>query len=146
MLNRMFILIFAAVVAVSCSSDDELPVVPVQDLEEKNVEFQLYTTRDFSSSQFDDAYVEVTLVLLILDTEGVETTKFAKTFDRMHFRDLPQVANKIIEQQKLIYDKNSEYAYVSYGLSFEVNGMRSAEGVSYSLPKGQTSHVVTVEL
>lgn len=117
-----------------------------QDLEEKNVEFQLYTSRDFSGSRFNNTYVEVTLVLLTLDTKGVETTKFEKTFSRMHFRDSPQVAIKIIEQHKLVYDKNSEYAYVSYGLRLEVDCMRWAEGVSYSLPQGETNHVIPVEL
>lgn len=111
---KKLLFVFAAFVAISCSKD-ELPDLPVQDMEEKNVEFQLFTAEDFSESRFDDAFVKVEFVIILEDAAGNLTPLFEKTYDWVHFREFPRNPAKIVEQWNLEYDRNSEKVYASYG-------------------------------
>ena len=144
MLKRVLFILVVFIV-VSCSKED-LPVLPVQDLEEKNVQFHLFTAEDFSEKRFNDAFVKVELVVILKDAEGNFTPLFEKTYDWVHFREFPKNPEKIVEQFEVRYDRNSEKVYASYGLYTRIDGHLSAEGLSFSLPSGESQHQIVVEL
>lgn len=141
---KKYIFLFTALIAISCSSDDDLSSPEYQpDLVEKNIEFLIFTDRNFSDSRFDDAFVKVEMVLLKENLGGGnQITIFKKSMDWTHFRDFPKETDKMVEQQKVIYDRKTEILYISYGLYYNVNGMRSSEATAYSpSPVAQTEYV-----
>lgn len=146
MYRKLILLVFTALIAVSCSGDDLPSQDPVQDLVEQHVEFHVFTDRDFSSSQFDDAYVKTHMAITKVDPEGENVTLFEKTYDWTHFREFPTSAAKIIEAHDLTYDQKTEHINISYGQEFRFNGQISANAVFYSLPDGETSHMVEIDL
>lgn len=148
MLKKISLIVFVVFVAISCSTDDDISSpVPVPEMVEKNVEFQVYTERSFSERRFDEAFVKVEIFLLKDKLGGGDqTVLFQKTLDWMHVRDFPKETNKLIEQQKVVYDKKSEITYVSYGLYFNVNGARSSEGTGFSLSPGNETEYVRIKI
>ncbi|MDO8968688.1 hypothetical protein [Algoriphagus sp.] len=118
MKNALFLALLTSSILFSCGYVEPEPEIPTLE-KDKNITFEFYTDKDYSSSQYDTYFVNLNVGVSLVDKNTAQEIKIVEeTTGWIPFKDIPYELNKM-KFWKLVPVDINRYK-VSYGYFHQV--------------------------
>ncbi|MFP4097148.1 MAG: hypothetical protein ACLFUB_21875 [Cyclobacteriaceae bacterium] len=122
-------------------------IIPKIDLGQKEVNFEIFASSDYSAPQWEDVKVQVSVGIARIHEGGEQTVELDSTLAWIRLRELPPADNSI----SILYTvkdvrKGKEQLSISYQYRIDQKGMLSYNARNFYMEDSQTSQNVDISL